>query len=835
MTRFSFKRDRKAEQAKGPNADEHAPSLSVPKHDAPGYAGTSYPAPSFAGPSLSIPATAAEGGLAGASPNASAPKRAVKKVSTPSMPTYPQQPLTATVAAQPARSAEAPAAAKSVRPGLEADKPLAGSTTKVKSKAKPAQSRAQVESGRQRIVALSLALVCTAMAVMLHRQFGAPLASSVAISVVAFTLCLLVNDRAQKRAEISRLAAEVAFLRSATDVDQVSNRASPEPGPAGHAMPDQVIASPAAPHVRPAPQAMPSPATPRHETASAADAPTLDYTPATEARWEAITTPGAGTRQQPVLGNIRTPHKQLDDAWRPASPADASVETREANTDPWSFRPRETAPAAASTLAPINANIVGASVVAETLNADRSPSPTLARPRSNVESDLERVQRKIKELADEVNGADAARKLAVQPAPELDTSIDALQSVAQKMRAATDRFGSAPLVTGFEIPSTAERIAVSTPVSMSAAVPQNPVTDPAPVAGAPQNGFMDFVIPATAERIAGAPEPAELDVPPPRDSAAPEPSNFERLRMPSATLPMAPSLSSESWAALEARFPENAAASAAEVAVADFASQFAMATARSEPRIAAISRAIEAGRMDVLLSPIVGLMSNEVSHYELRVQLKTDAGQYFEDPAQELMLAGSDMLALFDTARLSRAATIAKRLASRGKPGSLLSEVAGGSITDGGFLEAFAKVYEERDQISSQLVLTFAQADIEAFSASAWQALSDMQAFGFRFAVDRLDHLSMDFAQLARSGFTFVKMDAGVLVSGMPTRDRFISADEVCGQIAGAGITLIADAITDDAMRARLFGFGVLFGQGQLFGGARLVNSEAPTARSTAA
>ncbi len=143
-------------------------------------------------------------------------------------------------------------------------------------------------------------------------------------------------------------------------------------------------------------------------------------------------------------------------------------------------------------------------------------------------------------------------------------------------------------------------------------------------------------------------------------------------------------------------------------------------------------------------------------------------------------------------------------------------------------------VFEERDRISNQLVLTFSQADLEQFAPSAWQALSDMHAFGFRFALSKIDHVDMDFAALAKRGFAFLRLEASALTHGLPARDRFVEANELCQLLAGAGMTLVADTIDDESVRARVFGFGILFGQGRLFGGARQVKLD-PLPRGTSA
>lgn len=427
--------------------------------------------------------------------------------------------------------------------------------------------------------------------------------------------------------------------------------------------------------------------------------------------------------------------------------------------DQWAFRPRESGEP--QPLPPV------APDVAHVMSGGPAPN--------SIESDLAMVQRKIKALADEVNAADSERERAPSPAQSsaLEASIGELKATAEHMR--TGR-GSQP--------------------HLDHALPSGPSLSDAPEPmPLPQGQALPFelLIPATAERIAVS-QPADLA------QTTPEPRLPELSSVPQSAfgLPELPTLPELSFPAQPDVPPRN-------------------------PRLAAIVDALENGEMDVYLSPIVALQSHQVSHYDVTVRLKAASGNYIDNAEQELQLAGSDVLALFDTARLKRAATLAQRLDAHNKSGSLLSAVNGPSITNAEFLETFARVFEERDRISNQLVLTFTQADLEQFTPSAWQALGDMQAFGFRFALSQIDHVAMDFAALAQRGFAFLRLEARALMNGLPGRDRFVEADELCRYLAGAGMTLVADTIDDEAIRARVFGFGVLFGQGRLFGGARQI------------
>jgi cyclic-di-GMP phosphodiesterase, flagellum assembly factor TipF len=312
----------------------------------------------------------------------------------------------------------------------------------------------------------------------------------------------------------------------------------------------------------------------------------------------------------------------------------------------------------------------------------------------------------------------------------------------------------------------------------------------------------DLLIPATAQTIAVSTPPAET-----------APRQSDKVPPAAARSEPAP------WRLPETRIPE-AQPLAAQVA----AQTVTKAPAVIDSRVAEIAKAIEAKNMDVLLSPIVGLGDYAVTHFEVVVRLRGTDGTLFERPEEALTLAGNHLLALFDAERLSRTAAVAELLESRGKAGSVMTATSGSSIGDSDFLATFARVYETRNSISGQLVLTFSQADVAAFGSGTWQALRDMHSFGFRFALDHVTHLGMDFENLVQSGFTFVKLPADVFLRGLPSDSGFITANDICQHLARCGLTLVVESVDDEALLARVFGFGALFGQGQLFGAPRQIS-----------
>lgn len=677
--------------------------------------------------------------------------------------------------------------------------------------AKPKSTLKFAKQARERLVLLSIGLVTAATAAMLYVLFEYSFASSVLIGGGVWSALMTVHLQLQKSAEIARLKNEIQRLESLRGSAAIDGRIGAVAQELASGEADTASRGGRAPSARGAILKSGAPAGPQSNP-----------------RWEQPTRAGA----RPTLGTAsrRTPsdganatgaQPVVETALWPGTALSAADPMR----DQWAFRPREGDEG--QELAPQANDAVG---------TDGGSAPS-----ANIDADLAMVQRKIKALADEVNASDIVRdrtgSMTSAAAPATPRKPSAMASPAQ---------ASALEASIGELKATAQ----SMRGGGGRAVPATRDMQPSPMPAADQSSLplpqgqalpFELLIPATAERIAisqpsaGEPAPTQqhvaLDNQPSLSVGAsnvvaslPPQKAFGLPELPSFEFPAAQTIASMS-APASPQMPVPSDAQAAP----------AVATPRN-PRLVAIVDALENGEMDVFLSPIVALQSHKVSHYDVTVRLKAASGGYIDNAEQELQLAGSDFLALFDTARLRRAAGLAQRLDAHNKSGSLLSAVNGPSITNAEFLETFARVFEERDRISNQLVLTFTQADLEQFSPSAWQALGDMQAFGFRFALSQIDHVAMDFASLASRGFAFLRLEANALLNGLPARDRFIEANELFGYLAGAGMTLVADTIDDEAIRARVFGFGVLFGQGRLFGGARQVKlDQLPKSASAAA
>jgi cyclic-di-GMP phosphodiesterase, flagellum assembly factor TipF len=242
-------------------------------------------------------------------------------------------------------------------------------------------------------------------------------------------------------------------------------------------------------------------------------------------------------------------------------------------------------------------------------------------------------------------------------------------------------------------------------------------------------------------------------------------------------------------------------------------------------QLARIAEAIVAERFEVLIEPIHALAEGRPRHYEVSMRLLTADGGALEQADYMRTAQASELLPHIDAARMLRAARVARKLGERGHKGSVLSEMAGDSITDNQFLDLAAQ--QTADDGRMRLVLSFSQSDARTFTPAHAEALSAMAAGGFGFALEDVTDLEMDFARLNAIGFEFVKLDAKVFLDGLQAPGGCVPASDICRYLSEFGLALIIGNIEDDWLLAKVMGFGVLLGKGTLFGGPRLVKAEA--------
>lgn len=236
----------------------------------------------------------------------------------------------------------------------------------------------------------------------------------------------------------------------------------------------------------------------------------------------------------------------------------------------------------------------------------------------------------------------------------------------------------------------------------------------------------------------------------------------------------------------------------------------------AELRVAAIAEAIQAERADVFLAPILGLADDTARHFEVFVQLRV------EQPSEARgVAAGAGLLPLLDALNVRHAAGFALMLERRGRDGVVFSRVGGGSLQNDQFVSDVSGRHAQG--IADRMVLTFDQHELRGLGPAQITALGDLGRLGFRFAMQGVADLDMDFEALQALGFEFAKLDAAVFAAGLTCGGEHVPATDICRNFEEIGLEVIVSGIGDAATRELMMSCGVAYGQGTLFGDPRPV------------
>ena len=249
--------------------------------------------------------------------------------------------------------------------------------------------------------------------------------------------------------------------------------------------------------------------------------------------------------------------------------------------------------------------------------------------------------------------------------------------------------------------------------------------------------------------------------------------------------------------------------------------------------IAAIRRAIDSGRIDLFLQPVVTLPQRKVRYYEALSRLKADNGDLvLADDFIDYAEAGRLMPSL-DNLSVVRCVQVVRRLLLKSRDVGLFCNLSSATLTDSSFPK-FLEFMEANRAIAPALVFEFTQSAVRAMGPIEHESLAALAERGYRFSIDNLTDLRVEARELNERGFRFVKAPAALLFNRVGLVSTDIHPADFSDLLGRFGIDLIADHIESESTVVDLLDFDVRFGQGMLFSPPRPVRAEALQAVSEA-
>ncbi len=254
-----------------------------------------------------------------------------------------------------------------------------------------------------------------------------------------------------------------------------------------------------------------------------------------------------------------------------------------------------------------------------------------------------------------------------------------------------------------------------------------------------------------------------------------------------------------------------------------------------------IRSAIDASRIDLYLQPIVSLPQRRVRYYEALTRLRTVDGRILEpiDFLSEAERIGQ--MPAIDNVLLFRSLQILKRLSSRNREAGLFCNLSPSTLVDDSFFPGFLEFIKANEAFSDLLIFEFTQANVAAMGLLEHESLAALAEFGFRFSIDHITDLRMDFKGLADKGFRFAKLNAARLLQQDETLTHGnIHPADFGSLLKRYGIELIPDHVEVESTVLELLDLDIRCAQGFLFSPPRPVRAEilqgapSPRARTTA-
>ena len=252
-----------------------------------------------------------------------------------------------------------------------------------------------------------------------------------------------------------------------------------------------------------------------------------------------------------------------------------------------------------------------------------------------------------------------------------------------------------------------------------------------------------------------------------------------------------------------------------------------IATGLDDATILSIVRdGLEKNCVDLVLQPIVRLPQRKRSYFEAFTRIRDQNGSVIV-PSQYIAIAEREgLVAAIDNMMLFRCVQLVRRTQKKNANIGVFCNISAHSLTDRHFFSNFIEFMADNTALAADLIFEFPYATILNRDEEIEQHLRQLASLGFRFSVDQVNSLNIDYDDLMRHRFKFVKIDADVILNEVRNPSGNIAIEDIKRVVDRHGMDLIVEKIEREPDLLELLDLRVDFGQGYLFGAPRLTRIE---------
>ena len=241
--------------------------------------------------------------------------------------------------------------------------------------------------------------------------------------------------------------------------------------------------------------------------------------------------------------------------------------------------------------------------------------------------------------------------------------------------------------------------------------------------------------------------------------------------------------------------------------------------------------ALADNRVDLYLQPIVSLPQRRTVFYESFSRLRDETGRVMM-PAEYLSVAEPmGLVAAIDNLLLFRCVQIVRRLARQDRKVGIFCNISLGSLSDESFFPQFLEFLSANKDLAGALIFELGQAAFDQRGPVEARHMARLADLGFRFSLDKVIDLDLDFNDLARADIKFIKVGAQMLLDQLEeTGGRLIirslpdlAANDFARLTRRYGVETIVEKVESERQIVDILDLDMAFGQGHLFGEPRAI------------